>query len=68
MICEKYQELTVEERVKFIGSITHACMSDDTFFDLAQKAIEKAAERGIFDGIQILPPPIPEMEPENLIE
>lgn len=63
MICEKYSNLSVEERIRFIGSIAHCCMSDDTFFDLAKMAIEKAEERGILNGITILPAPTEPIEP-----
>ena len=61
MLCEKYQELTVEERIRLIGSVVHCIQNDDTFFELACKAVEKASGKGILEGVTILPAPI---EPE----
>ena len=64
MICQKYQDLPIDARLKLIGSIVHAIQNDDTFFELACKAIEKAYDRGIFDGVKILPT----SEPEDIVE
>lgn len=55
MLCEKYQNLSVEERIKLIGQLVHLVQNDDTFFELACKGIERGNERGILDGVTILP-------------
>lgn len=57
MLCDKYKELTVEERIRLIGSVCHCIQNDDTFFELACRAIEKAQNNGVLQGIEILPAP-----------
>lgn len=68
MICEKYSNLTIEEKIRMVGILVHIIQTDDTFFDLGQMAIDKAAERGLLEGILILPPPIqPTYEQDDII-
>lgn len=55
MICEKYEALSITDRVKFIGELVHCCMSDNTFFDHAQRMIILAESKGLLEGITILP-------------
>ena len=55
MICQKFEKLTPVERIRFIGSIHHAIMSDDDFFENAQYIIDEATIRGLFKGVTILP-------------
>ena len=55
MICQKFQKLTSIERIRFIGEIHHAIMSDDEFFENAQYIIDEARVRGLFKGVKILP-------------
>lgn len=57
MICQKFEKLTPVERIRFIGSIHHAIMSDDEFFENAQYIIDEARLKGLFKGVKILPEP-----------
>lgn len=55
MICEKFQNLTPLEKIRFIGSLQHAAMSDDDIFESAKYIIDEARLRGLFKGVKILP-------------
>jgi len=55
MICKKFQKLTSIERIRFIGEIHHAIMSDDDLFEYAQYLMDEARIRGLFKGVKILP-------------
>jgi len=55
MICEKYDKLTVVERVILIGQLCHSMQSDNEFFDAAKTIISNAKIKGLFDNVIILP-------------
>jgi len=65
MICEKYSNLSPTQRIILIGQIVHAIQCDDVLFEHANRMIELATIKGVFDGVVILPPP---NEPEHVIE
>lgn len=56
MICQKFAELTVVEKIKFIGELTHACMSDNEMHEKALFLINSARNKGLFDNVKIMPP------------
>lgn len=55
MICEKYSNLSVEERIKIIGSVSHCLQNNDYCFDMALKLIKHGEKSGTLDGVVILP-------------
>lgn len=55
MICEKYESLTITERVRLIGSVTHCLQSDNTLFVKICKIIEEGNRKGVLDGVTFLP-------------
>ena len=54
--CEKYIELTPVEKARYIGELLHVCQSDDTMYQLGLKLIEQGKFKGLFEGVEILPP------------
>lgn len=55
MLCENFQQLTIEEKIKMVGMITHAIQSDDEMFYAGKELVKRASEKGIFNGVTILP-------------
>ena len=55
MICEKYEELTVLERIRLIGAVIHCLQSDDELFKRALELVNKGAKKGVLDGVSFLP-------------
>ena len=55
MICSAYEKLTIEEKVKMVGMITHAMQSDNEMFYMAKALINEAELKGVLDGVIILP-------------
>jgi hypothetical protein len=55
MICKNYSEMTVVEKVLFIGELTHACMSDDYLHENGITLIETARKKGLFENVKIMP-------------
>lgn len=55
MICEKYESLSIVDKIMFTGELLHACMNDDRLFELGQQVIELGHTKGVFNGVQILP-------------
>lgn len=55
MICEKYDKLSIVDKILFTGELLHACMNDDRLFELGKQVIELGYVRGVFNGVQILP-------------
>lgn len=53
--CTKYQRLLPRERAKFIGELTHACQNDNKLFQMGKEIIRLAEEKGLFEGVVILP-------------
>ena len=55
MICEKYEALTIIEKVQMVGKLLHAMQSDNELFDKAEWIIVAAELQGIFNKVTILP-------------
>lgn len=55
MICEKYEKMSIVDKILFTGELLHACMNDDKLFELGKQIIELGMVKGTFDGVQILP-------------
>ncbi len=60
--CDNYQQLTPKERTEYIGSLIHACISDERLFRTGEKLIKEAQKKGLFDGVVINPT----TEPNNI--
>lgn len=55
MICKKYENLTIIEKVQMVGKLLHAMQSSNELFDKAKWIIEVAELQGMFDKVTILP-------------
>jgi hypothetical protein len=55
MNCKEFQEMTAIEKRNYIGSLTHAVMSDPDLFEEGRKIIERAVSSGIFEKVVIDP-------------
>lgn len=55
MLCQKFSDLNSQEKVMFIGELTHACMNDDKLKEMGDLIIEIAKNKGIFENVKILP-------------
>lgn len=55
MICDKFSNLSVLERILFIGELTHACMNDNEMYDKGVEIIKEAKDKGFFDNVKIMP-------------
>jgi len=55
MICEKFNELSINEKIQYIGKLVHAVENDNFLFEAGNEIIWLANEKGIFKGITILP-------------
>lgn len=55
MICEKFNELSINEKIQYIGKLVHAVENDNLLFEAGNEIIGLANEKGIFKGITILP-------------
>ena len=55
MICENYNNLSLFEKITLVGEIIHAIQNDDKAFKKGMDLISYAKERGILDGVTILP-------------
>lgn len=62
MICKNFSELSSLEKFMFVGRLTHACMNDNEFFDLACKIINDAETKGLFENVKFMPRPLIEIE------
>lgn len=51
----KYQNLTIVEKIDMVGKLVHAIQADNEMFELAEKLLTKAEEKGLFINIKILP-------------
>ena len=50
---EKWINLSVMEKIEFVGSVVHAIQNDSMAFDDAAVLINRAKERGAFEGVKI---------------
>lgn len=55
MMCEKYEELTVVEKIRLIGAVVHCLQSDNALFIKALKLIDEGNKKGILDGVTFIP-------------
>lgn len=55
MICKNYDKLSHVEKIKYIGELIHIVQNDDEFYEKGYNLIKLAREKGILDGVQILP-------------
>jgi hypothetical protein len=55
MICKKYDNLSHVDKIIYIGELIHIVQNDDEFYEMGVTLINKAKEKGILDGVQILP-------------
>jgi hypothetical protein len=55
MICKKYDNLSHVDKIRYIGELIHIVQNDDEFYEMGVTLINKAREKGILDGVLILP-------------
>lgn len=55
MICKKYADLSHVDKIRYIGELIHIVQNDDEFYEKGYSLIKLAREKGILDGVQILP-------------
>ena len=55
MNCQKWLELSLQEKIEKIGKITHLVQNFETGFDAVTSIIEAAEESGVFKEIVINP-------------
>jgi phosphopantetheine adenylyltransferase len=55
MLCEKYNNLTIPERLKAIREVVHALQNDNEAFVSIMDAVKDAELRGVFNGVVINP-------------
>lgn len=55
MLCNNYDNLSHVEKIKYIGELLHSVQSDDHLFNLGLLIIYHAREKGLLDGVVILP-------------
>lgn len=55
MLCEKYENLTIPERIEKIGRVVHCLQNDDECFDYIECLIRMAEQKGVFSGVVINP-------------
>ena len=54
-ICTEYEQLTPQERQKYIGGLIHCCITSPELFKEGKKIIEYGEHSGLFDGVIINP-------------
>jgi hypothetical protein len=55
MNCQSFQQLSVKEKIEFIGSINHALMNDEELFTDGCQLLNKAQKKGVLNNVTILP-------------
>lgn len=55
MLCQKFNDLSHYDKVKYIGELLHACQSDNFLYTIGENIIKTAKDSGIFEGVVILP-------------
>lgn len=55
MICDKYDSLSHMQKIVYVGELLHSCQSDDDIFLMGLSLIELARQKGLLDGVIILP-------------
>ena len=55
MLCKNYDSLSHFEKIVFIGELMHSCQCDDDIFEKGKKLIQEARDKGVLNGVVILP-------------
>ena len=55
MICDKYDSLSHMQKIVYVGELLHSCQSNDELFLMGLSLIELAKQKGLLDGVVILP-------------
>ena len=55
MLCKSFENLTIVEKVKFIGKINHLAQTYESVFNEVNKIINKAEKEDLFKDVTILP-------------
>lgn len=55
MLCNKYSNLSLVEKIRFIGELVHCVQNDDDSFQVGKALIVAAKINGVLDGVVILP-------------
>ena len=55
MLCKSFENLTIVEKVKFIGKINHLAQTYEAVFNEVNKIINKAEKEDLFKDVTILP-------------
>lgn len=55
MICKNYDSLSHMQKIVYVGELLHSCQSDDDLFLMGLSLIELARQKGLLDGVIILP-------------
>ena len=55
MLCNNYNNLSHVNKIIYIGELLHAVQSDDDLFDLGNLIICNTKDKGLFEGVVILP-------------
>lgn len=66
MNCKEYMDLTQPERLQLQGLVWHLIQNDSKFFQLADMAVRRASEKGLLDGVVIMPQVIHEKKESSL--
>jgi hypothetical protein len=56
MNCKSYQNLSVTEKIDFIGRIIHLVQNDEAVFILAKQWVRIGEKSGAFKNVKINPP------------
>jgi uncharacterized protein YdeI (BOF family) len=55
MNCQNYRDLSVIERIKYLGMLIHAVQNDDFLFEAGKGIISIAEKNMLFKGVVIMP-------------
>lgn len=55
MLCKSFDNLTIVEKVKFVGKINHLAQTYESVFNEVNNIINKAEKEGLFKDVTILP-------------
>lgn len=56
MNCKSYQNLSVAEKIDFVGSVVHMVQNDEYAFHIAKTLINVGTVQGAFKNVKINPP------------
>lgn len=51
-LCKEFEDLSMPEKIEFIGKLAHASQSSTIFFIQASQLIREAESLGFFDGVK----------------